>query len=289
MGILMSFEVIKPRRLAGRWAGALLGLAAVLAPALGDDRPFITLYTVDLTPAGETEFEQSLGWFSGHAGESFNAVTAQSEIEHGFSGNFQGALYLTYDWSRTRVAGGPAEAADFIGTKAEFIYRILSPYSDPIGLGIYFEPFINPAERGLETKILLQKNFLDDRLRAVINVNFEDVWAKNDLGNFDKESALEFRAGATYALTPHWSLGLEFANERGFDGLILGGSASETEDAYYLGPVIQYAASPFLMVIGAQAQLPIASNPTHAADAVVDGFAAEAERFRVGARFAWEL
>lgn len=275
MGNLMFFD--KP-------SVALAAAIAVAAPALADDRPFITLYTVDLEPAGETEFEQSLGWSSGHAAESFNAVTAESEIEHGFTDAFQGSLYLTYDWSRTRPPGEPASRADFIGTKAEFIYRILSPYSDPIGLGVYFEPSINPAERGLETKILLQKNFLDDRLRTVINVNFEDVWAKNDSGHFDKESALEFRAGAAYALTPHLSVGLEFGNERGFDGLILGGSARQAEDAYFLGPVIQYAASPFMVVLGAQAQLPVAGG-----DEVVDGFAAGVERFRVGVRLAWEM
>ncbi len=269
---------------------AMLAAGFVFATAgLADDRPFITLATTDLLPSGEAEFEQTLGWFSGHAGQSFNAVTAESEIEYGFADNLQGSLYLTYDWSRMRVPGGPASSADFIGSKAEIIYRFLNPASDPIGLAVYFEPSINPAERGLETKILVQKNFLDQRLRTVINLNFEDVWAKNGLGHFDEESALELRAGAAYALTPQWSVGLEFANERGFDGLILGGAARENQDAYFLGPTLQYDAEPLKLVLGVQAQLPFASNPTHLAGAVVDGFAAEAERFRVGLRLGWDL
>ncbi len=132
-------------------ACALASAAAVFvgSPALADDRPFITLYTVDLQPSGSTEFEQGVRWYSGHAGESFQEVVAESEIEHGFADNFQGAIYLTYDWSQTRPVGGPADSADFVGTKAEFIYRVLSPYVDPIGLGIYFEPSWNPNKHGI--------------------------------------------------------------------------------------------------------------------------------------------
>lgn len=267
----------------------MLGVVFSALPAHADDRPFITLYTTDLEPAGETEFEQGLRWYSGHAGESFQEVVAESEVEHGFTDNFQGSLYLTYDWSRTRSLGGPANSADFVGTKAEFIYRVLSPYIDPIGLGLYFEPSWNPDHYGIETKILLQKNFLDDALRTVININFEDTWSRNGMGSWNKESALEFDAGAAYSVTPHWSLALEFDNERGFDGMVLGGSATEVANPYFLGPAVQYADGPLRIVIGAQAQLPIANNPTHTPDAVIDGFTADAEHFRLGLRLAREL
>lgn len=258
-------------------------------PVLADDRPFITLYTTDLEPAGETEFEQGVRWYSGHTGGSFQEIVSEGEIEHGFTDNFQGVLYLTNDWSRARPFGRPAASADFVGTKAEFIYRIMSTYLDPVGLAVYFEPSWNPDHHGIETKILLQKNFLDDALRTVVNVNFEDTWSRNGTGGWNKESALEFDAGAAYSITPHWSLALEFDNERGFHGMVPGGSATEIANPYFVGPAVQYADGPVRVVFGAQAQLPVASNPTHTPGAVIDGFTADAERFRVGIRLAREF
>ncbi|MDE2111974.1 MAG: hypothetical protein KGJ79_12590 [Alphaproteobacteria bacterium] len=258
-------------------------------PAIGDDRPFITLYTTDLEPSGETEFEQGVRWYSGHAGESFQEVVSESEVEHGFTDNFQGSLYLTYDWSRTRPFGGMPQSADLVGTKAEFIYRFTSATLDPVGIALYFEPSWNPNEHGIETKILLQKNFLDDALRTVVNINFEDTWSRNGAGSWNKESALEFDAGAAYSITPHWSLALEFDNERGFEGMVLGGSAKEVSNPYFLGPSVQYADGPVRVVFGVQAQLPVASNPMHTPGAVADGFTADSERFRAGIRIAREL
>jgi hypothetical protein len=281
---------VRDKRFRAAFTGFVVAVAITGAGcAHADDRPFITLYTTDLQPAGETEFEQGIAWHSGHAGASFQQVVAESEVEHGFADNFQGSIYLTNDWSRTRPFGGPAQSGDFVGTKAEFIYRILSPYADPVGLGVYFEPSWNPDERGIETKILLQKNFLEDALRTVVNVNFEDTWSRDGAGGWSKESALEFDAGVAYAVTPHWSVALELDNERGFDGMVLGGSASETANAFFLGPTVQYAADELRIVFGVQAQLPVATNPAGLPGAVVDGYTADAERFRVGLRLAREL
>ncbi len=57
-------------------------------------------------------------------------------------------------------------------------------------------------------------------------------------------SALEFYTGAAYNITPEWSIGAELDNERGYDGLILGGSPAYAENAYFAGPTIQYVGHP---------------------------------------------
>jgi len=259
-------------------------------PAIADDRPFITLYTTDLLPAHESELEQTFRWFSGHANESFNEFASNSEYEYGITDNLQGEVYLNYDWSRTRPHDplGPAENENLTGVSGELIWRVMSPYTDSFGLAFYVEPSIYDGQHGLEVKIIGQKNFLDDAFRTVANINFEDTW-KKDAGLWTKESALEFDFGVAYTLVPSWAIGLEFDNERGFDGLILGGPASESSNAFFLGPTVQYASDGYRIVFGAQAQLPIATDPSGVPGAVVDGFTADAEHFRMGVRIAKEL
>ncbi len=270
--------------------GGIALLGGLAQQARADDRPFITLYTTDLLPAHESEYEQTFRWFSGHANESFNEVVSNSEFEYGITDNLQGEVYLNYDWSRARPHDplGPAETENLTGVSGELIWRVLSPYSDPVGLAFYIEPSVYNGQHGLEVKIIGQKNFLDDALRVVTNINFEDTW-KKDAGLWTKESALEFDFGVAYNVTPHWAIGLEFDNERGFDGLILGGPASESANAFFLGPTVQYAGEGYRVVLGAQAQLPMATNPNGVPGAVVDGYTADAEHFRMGVRLAKEL
>ncbi len=269
---------------------ATLAAGGLAQPAIADDRPFITLYTTDLQPAHEAEFEQTIRWFSGHAGESFNQYVSNSEFEYGITDNLQGEVYLNYDWSRTRPHDplAPAAYENLAGVSGELIWRVLSPYTDPVGLAFYIEPSVYNGQHGLEVKVIGQKNFLDDALRTVANINFEDTW-KKDAGLWTKESALEFDFGIAYNVVPRWAIGLEFDNERGFDGLILGGPASESANTFFLGPTVQYAGEGYRVVFGAQVQLPVATNPSGTLGAVVHGYTADAEHFRMGVRLAKEL
>lgn len=254
--------------------------------ASADDQPFFTLYTTDIQPEHGREIEQWFSWKSGHAAESANEFRSRTEFEYGITDDVQGALYLNYDWSRVRphLPAGPAESAGFVGVSGELIWRVLNVYFDPIGLAFYVEPSLNAHEYSLETKILLHKNFFDHRLRTALNINLEDVWEKNAFGHRDASSALEFNAGLSYNITPDFSAGVELDNERGFDGLVLGGSAAASSDSYFFGPTIQYVGHPWAITLGAQAQLPLAGNPTGAPAAVSDGYTADAEHFRIALR-----
>lgn len=266
--------------------GAALSLGAMAAPARADDRPFAFAYTTDIEAQGEREIEQELTWTSGHAQEAFQGIESRSEFEYGFTDNFQGAFYLNYEWSRTRAHSplAPAQTSSLPGVSGEFIYRFLNVYFDPFGFALYAEPSIGNGTRSFELKALFQKNFLNDRLRLVLNINAEDRWEKNALGHYDESSALEFFTGASYNVTPEWSVGAELDNERGFDGLIIGGASTYAENAYFLGPTVQYAGHPLRVVLGVQAQLPWASDPTHTPGAIDNGYLAGAERFRARLR-----
>ena len=263
-------------------AGAIL--MTIAGSARADDQPFLTLYTTDIDPQGGREAEQWFIWRADHAHQSFDELLSQSEIEYGITDDFQGSLYLNYDWSRTRDPGASADTQSLVGGQMEFIYRIMNVYFDPFGLAFYLEPSYGPDARGLETKILLQKNFFNDTLRLAFNTNFEDDWSRIG-GRWQKTSALEFDSGASYNITPDFSAGIEFDNERAFNGLVLGSPSSEQTSAFFIGPTIQYISPLVTVTFGAQTQLPIGDNSAHIPGALDNGYVSAAERYRVALRF----
>ncbi len=272
-----------------RFRSGLLALFAALpllvpASTLADDQPFFTLYTTDVDTQGERELEQWLGWGAGQAHRDHHDFLSQSEIEYGITDDLQGSLYLNYQWMRDHEASQPAQTQSLVGMQGELIYRVLNVYFDPIGLAFYAEPSFAPDQRGLETKVLLQKNFLNDTLRFAVNVNFEDDWDRY-LGHWSKNSALEFDAGAAYNVTPEFSAGVEFDNERAFNGLVLGDTSREQTSAFYFGPTINYVGKFATVVFSVQSQLPWAGDPSHAAGLTDNGYVALADRYRVGIRF----
>jgi hypothetical protein len=153
---------------------------------------FSWTYTTDLTPKGHGEFEQwiTTGWEKEHG--SYSAVDFREEFEYGVTDNFQMAIYLNHHYVHAnddvpaadpvhpgnRLPGSyetggedvhaghnPATAFDsyhFESVSLEGIYRLLSPYKDPLSLALYFEPSVGDQETELELKILLQKNWLED-------------------------------------------------------------------------------------------------------------------------------
>ena len=71
----------------------------------------------------------------------------------------------------------------FESVSFEAIYRVLSPYKNPIGLDFYFEPAVGDQETELEWKVLLQKNWVEDRLVWALNINYELEFEKEADGN----------------------------------------------------------------------------------------------------------
>ena len=127
----------------------------------------------------------------------------------------------------------------FQSVSNEWIYRILSPYKDPIGLALYVEPTWGSNERELETKLILHKNFFDDRL----------VWAANFTaaaeserwhGAWENEGELELTTGLAYQFAPRWHAGLEYRHHRGYEGRGFS-SSKRVYAANFAGPSMHYA------------------------------------------------
>jgi len=252
-------------------SAAFLTMACIAAPVAAGDSPFGYVYTTDTHPKGERELEQWITRRHGQARGNYDLWQFRTELEYGVTNDLQAALYLNYDSVsafRNRPDGttGPGafvpDAADpnarysrtFVESVSnEWIWRVLSPYKDPIGLALYLEPSWGPDKRELEGKLILQKNFLDDRL----------IWAANLTaaaererfhGEWEREGELELTTGVAYAFLPRWRAGLEYRRHTGYEGSSFA-RGQRQYTASFLGPSVHFAARSWWVTATYLAQL----------------------------------
>jgi hypothetical protein len=236
---------------------ALATAALCLAlPAFAGDSPFGYVYTTDTHRQGERELEQWITYRRGQSQGDFDLWQGRTEIEYGVTDRLQTAFYLNYGrvsafQNRPDGTTGPGafvpdevdpaaryQHTFFESVSNEWIYRLLSPYKDPIGLALYIEPSWGPDKRELEGRLILQKNFLDDRL----------IWAANLTaaaekerfhGEWENEGELELTTGLAYQFAPRWLAGAEYRHHRGY----LGRGFSSDKRVYaanFFGPSLHY-------------------------------------------------
>jgi hypothetical protein len=142
------------------FAAALL---IAVSSAHAHEAIFSWTYMTDLTPKGHGEFEQwvTTRWEKEHG--SYSVIDFREEFEYGVTDNFQLAIYLNHHyvyanddvpaedpthpgnrlpghyetgWEDVHAGHNPATPFDsyhFESVSLEGIYRLLSPYKDPIG------------------------------------------------------------------------------------------------------------------------------------------------------------
>src|SRR4051794_7477848 len=155
----------------------LLLISMFASHAFASEAFFGYLYTTETTPGGQWEYEQTQTLRSGKARGTYNAVDLRNEFEYGVTGNFQVALYINSSYLNSTNQYDPEDvsadlpnhnAFNVNGVSVEMLYRVLSPYKDPIGLAFYLEPEVairdrmtgeDKIERSLEGRLILQKNF----------------------------------------------------------------------------------------------------------------------------------
>ncbi len=248
----------------------LILATAPFADARAGESPFGYLYVTDTHPKGAFEFEQWATFRRGKVQGDYNLAQYRSEIEYGVTDRFQASLY----WNSYSVnafannslaeTSGPyvPENVDKAsrykrglssdGWSAEFIYRLLSPYADPIGLALYVEPSYGKFVNEIETKLILQKNFLDDRLVLAYNLTLSPEWEKQSGDPTADPASPEFSArtekvtelmhafGASYRFAPGWFAGIEARNHHEYSGHSLS-SRNREFSAWNAGPTLHYA------------------------------------------------
>jgi uncharacterized protein DUF6662 len=272
---------------------AVFSIGAV-EPAHADEPVFGFIYTTDLLPKNQVEIEQWLTWRGQKAHGSYNLVEGRSEFSYGVTDDFQVSLLAIYDSTeahRNAVSGattppeqfsayfpdpaGSFRAAQLIGIAVEGIYRIMSPYTDPVGLAIYFEPTVGNRFLEFDTRILVQKNYLDDRLILAANITwapeirylpgnpYAPAGSPEASPNTNIETDVNWGAGASYRFAANWSFAWEFQNEREINEWDIFARSQWMGNAYYTGPSLHYGGEHFFATLTAWEQLPWANNYMH--------------------------
>jgi len=225
-----------------------------LTQAHADENLWGYVYGTDTLPAGANEIYLWTTSRNQKGKGNYRAWDTQLEFEHGFTDRFQASLYLN---GRSHQISGGALAEDpdrklhrgleFDGFNVEFKYNVLSVYQDLFGFSLYIEPEYQRIDKisgervngfGLESKLILQKNFFDDQLALAYNLTLEPEWKKfKATGERERELELEHTVGVSYRFLPHWFAGVE-----GRYHAVYPEFKKRESDAYFLGPNIHYAA-----------------------------------------------
>lgn len=284
-------------------SAAALAVCVLSTPAEADEPLFGFVYSTDLLPKGQKEAEQWITLREGRANGTFNLLQTRTELSYGATDNLQLSGYL--DLAHANVSGNgpdgstipPEVFADynadpsrrFVKTRlqdisAEAIYRFSSPYLSPLGAAIYFEPSIGPRTRELETRLILQKNFIDDRLVFAFNATLAYEWRKlhgdpeaepgsvEARTHWDKETDVNFGLAGSYRFAPNWSAGAEILNEREWAGLNPLSAGNRINQAWYAGPTIHWGGRKAFATLSTVFQLPMAHDyADDGVDAVING------------------
>ncbi|MBO9579526.1 MAG: hypothetical protein J7498_01385 [Sphingobium sp.] len=251
------------------------------SPAWAGEPLFGYIYTTDTLPKGKAEVEQWATLRSQKTdGGTFTQIDERTEIEYGLTDNLQVALYANATWAKAYHNGPFGETAPpeplvydtpapgahysnsrFTGFSAEAIWRVRSPllHKDGIGVALYVEPSYGARFREVETKLILQKNFMDDRLVVAANFTYAPEYRllPNDddpmRRSWQEETDTNLGIGVSYRFRPKWSAAVEMDNEREYNGLNF---AKLANSAYYVGPSIHFSGRRVFATLSYLEQLP---------------------------------
>ena len=257
---------------------ALAGLVSALpSPAHADENIFAYSYGSETLPAGGTE---AYLWATDRRGAGAGDYDAQDyklELEHGITNHLQGSVYLNFTSHHIEGLEPALEDRDrdfaWNGVQASLKYALSSPYTDGLGVAVYLEPGYarysgTSGEREdqltLEAKLLLQKNFMQDRLIWVGNVTAEQEFAHEAGGEWEHELEFELSSGLAYNVAPGWHLGVEGRYTSAYENFP--DEFERADYALFAGPTVHYANRRWWATLSYQSQ--VAGGPNIRSDSL---------------------
>jgi hypothetical protein len=213
---------------------------------------------VDTLPKGAWELYQWVTYRAQKARGHYEALDYRTEVEYGWTNSFTQSVYLNFrqhhidDSAPLDEAGAPQypdrlTGVRFQGVQSAFKYNAMSVYKDAFGLAFYVEPGFSQIfrvsgaeqeEYSLEVKTLLQKNFLDNLMAVVLNINLEHETRRFKGNNiWERELAAEATAGISYRFIPNWFGALESRYHSEYPDY-----GKREHWAVFLGPSVHYGA-----------------------------------------------
>ena len=275
------------------FAGILFASVALLGTSAAQADEDIFGYTrgTELAPKGAKELEFWATRRSGKGAGSYTAYDYQVELEYQFTSKLKGSLYLN---ARQHDISGVPGLEDrsqtvFDGIANEWRYNILSVYQDALGLTLYVEPEYSRysgrsgerrTEYAVETRLLLEKHFLDDDLVWAVNLNSE-LAREHEGDEVEGEAVIGFSSGLAYRFAPGWYGGAELDYRSVYPGL-----AEREAWALFAGPTLHYATKKWWATLTWMPQVRGAPRDPALSDRLhLDEFEKNEVRLRVGYNF----
>lgn len=213
-------------------------------------------------PKGASEFYQIFTQRNDKGQGTYRALDSKTEIEHGFTHRFSGAIAIIGHKIETNglIIGGylPQEKNTrftFSGIETELKYAFLTPALNDIGLsttiGLDFDTIDKHSGQKKDTLSMdlglqLQKYFMDGQLVWLGNTNIESTYAKrakiagiNDEETWPTQPEMEIelaaKTGLSYRFTSNWSVGAEALYETEFETEV-----GQERWSIFAGPSIHY-------------------------------------------------
>lgn len=177
---------------------------------------------------------------------TYRAIGQKLEFGFGATDDFGVAFGLLGAYTRIRNVpdlGDLSGRNAFAGFSAEFRWRLLDRRTSPFGLTLQAEPSIGRLDDGTgvsgrgigaETKLILDRELVPDRLFGAINLIYEAERSRDRFAaRAERGSGAGVSAALAYQVAPKVFLGAEARYLRSYDGLGLDRYAG---DAVYLGP-----------------------------------------------------
>jgi hypothetical protein len=226
------------------WVLALSILA--LDYACGGVRRFTYVYETTASPPGGFDLETWVTWRT-HTREDpeFDQLDFRHELEFGVTERLQAALYLA-DWNYADGSSVDDTGFSYSDSALELIYNLSNPVIDPVGLSIYQEYKIGDELFEWESKLIAQKNF--GPLILAYNATLEAVWEGEDLE--EREGELVQALGASYEISPRFSVGVELLHEIVFPDW----RGEEGATNFFIGPNISLRTGAAFVTVTALAQ-----------------------------------
>lgn len=244
---------------------ALTAIAATLlstGAARADENLFGYLTGAETLPKGASELYV---WWTQRSGKDVGHYTANDvevEYEYGFTPKLMASFAVLGQGIDSRdivvdeyIPGDEKYGLRFAGVEGKVKYRFRSPLLDPYGLAmrVWLEQEVLDPYSGrdkdatsLGLDLLLQKNFLGDRLVAVANVGVESEYSKRRAieglpeeieWETEPETELELFGGLgfSYRFASNWFVGAETFYETEFES-----EEGQERWSWFAGPTLHY-------------------------------------------------
>ncbi|MHC5088966.1 MAG: hypothetical protein ACYSOF_06990 [Planctomycetota bacterium] len=210
----------------------LLGIFGVLAAVAGADRrSYVWTYEYQTMPKGTAEIE----YYLTHKVADWNKYDDKNtwehmvELEYGLTDHWDVAIYQR--WQQTNTED--KDTCDYTGSKIRTRYRIAEKDELPVDIVLYAEYILGDGPKNydkFEGKLIFAKDF------GQWNIAYNQIYETKTKNGHGSEHA--YATGLRYEFSPTWKMGIE-------------SSGNYTEDKYYLGPTVSWAAEKFWVNFGA--------------------------------------